>query len=70
MKLIVCILALAVAINAFPADHDFGNAVRFFYNKAKEQMPCGIKGSGSLAPFVIEEAVGKEPLKYSMEGWE
>lgn len=70
MRFIVCILALAVAANATPVGHDFGVAVKDFYYKVREQLPCGIKGSGPLAPFIVEEGVGKDPLKYHTDGWE
>ncbi|KAL5284158.1 hypothetical protein ACFFRR_006441 [Megaselia abdita] len=71
MKIIVCVLALVLAINASPVSRDFGVAVKHFYNKLKDQMPCGIKGSKSLAPFVWDGAgVDEDPFEFQLEGYE
>lgn len=69
MKTIICVLAVILAVNASPVSQDLGVAVKNYYHKLRDQMPCGIKGSRPLVPFLISDAIGEDPLEYSMDGW-
>lgn len=69
MKIIICVLALILAVNGSPISQDLGLSVKTFYNKIIDQMPCGIQGSKPLAPFEITEDVGEDPLEYDIEDW-
>lgn len=69
MKIIICVLALILAVNGSPVSRDLGLAVKNFYYKVRDQMPCGIQGSKPLAPFEISQEIGEDPLEYNIEDW-
>lgn len=66
MKLLV-FLALSIALsNALPttSQEDFGQAMRAFLTKMKEQMNCPMGSTPTLAPFTMDFL----PLKKVQEG--
>lgn len=58
MKLIVsCFLTIAVSniwaasINTPVPTEDFGEAMKSYFEKVKQAMPCGIAGQPPMTPF-------------------
>ena len=68
MKVIICVLAIAVAAGALTPEQTFVDSVHKFYNKFIAQLPCGFSESGPLDPFVISKKQIASPISISEEG--
>lgn len=68
MNLLVCFVVTLTLVNGLPTNsqEDFGQAMRVFLTRMKQQMECPMGTTPTLAPLVIDYL----PLKMVYPGLE